>query len=112
MDTTNTQTEINTSQGKLGVTVATRMPTSEVSVAEGVQIKRQPKCQGTYFAKDESGAVHEVEVIIVPDGKKKIPCVFEFGGKDVHVPAVETGLDFYFLVNRKGPLDNAGVESH
>ena len=71
---------------------------------------RQPKCQGTYHARNlETGEVIEVEVIMVPDGKKKILCVFEFAGKDKHIPANETKLDFFFLVNRKVPLDNAAV---
>lgn len=76
----------------------------ETPVSQQEPQKRQPLCQGTYLAKDAGGCQLEVEVVSVRCGKKRILSVADFGGEGVHVPALETDLDFFYLVSRKGPL--------
>lgn len=69
--------------------------------------KNLPPYQGTYHARDLDGKEIEVEVIAVRldrNAKKVTLCVAEFGENGEHIPASESGLDFFLLISRKGPL--------
>ena len=68
--------------------------------------KNLPAYPGTYHAKDDGGKVVEVDVVTYRFGnaKKLVLCVVDFGQSEEPVPVEETGLDFFFLVSRKGPI--------
>lgn len=68
-------------------------------------VRRQPPFAGIYLAKDDDGKEFQVEVTTIADGKKRITAVVDYGGPGIHIPTIETGLDFHIFMGYRPPLE-------